>query len=214
MREICLYHREREELANQQPLKQAITEEVRLYMNETNTMQAIRFHDYGGPEQLVLERVPRPEVQPGTVLVRVKAAGVNPWDWKLRSGAVRQFMPVELPYTPGIELAGIVEALGPGVSAFRPGDAVYGSGNGTNAEYALAPAGSLAPRPASLTFDQAAAVPVGANTAWRALRGDGRPAARPARADPGGGRRRRLVRGTVGALARGARDRHGLGEEP
>ena len=82
-------------------------------MNESNTMQAIRYHAYGGPEQLVLERVPRPELKPGTVLVRVKAAGVNPWDWKLRTGAYRQFMPIDFPYTPGIELAGVIEEIGP-----------------------------------------------------------------------------------------------------
>jgi NADPH:quinone reductase-like Zn-dependent oxidoreductase len=138
-------------------------------MDESNTMQAIRYHAYGGPEQLVLERVPRPELKPGTVLVRVKAAGVNPWDWKLRSGAFQQFMPMEFPYTPGIELAGIIEAIGPGVSGFQPGQAVYGSASGANAEYAVAAANGLAPKPAALTFDQAAAVPVGAMTAWRAL---------------------------------------------
>jgi NADPH:quinone reductase-like Zn-dependent oxidoreductase len=132
-------------------------------------MQTIRYHQYGGPEQLVLEQTPRPEVQPGTVLVRVKAAGVNPWDWKLRSGAMQQFMPVQFPYTPGIELAGIVEEIGPGASGFQKGEAVYGNGGGTNAEYAIAPAGGLAPMPRNLTFDESAAVPVGALTAWRAL---------------------------------------------
>jgi NADPH:quinone reductase-like Zn-dependent oxidoreductase len=138
-------------------------------MNESNTMQAIRYHAYGGPEQLVFERVPRPELKPGTVLVRVKAAGVNPWDWKLRMGAYRQFMPIDFPYTPGIELAGVIEEIGPEVSGFGRGQAVYGSASGTNAEYAVAPASSLAPKPAALTFDQAAAVAVGATTAWRAL---------------------------------------------
>ncbi len=138
-------------------------------MNENNTMQAIRYHEYGGPEQLSLERVPRPEPKPDRVLVRVYAAGVNPWDWKLRAGAMKQFMPIEFPYTPGIELAGVVDEIGPGVTGFQQGQAVYGSGSGTNAEYALSLASSLASKPASLTFDQAAAVPVGANTAWRAL---------------------------------------------
>jgi NADPH:quinone reductase-like Zn-dependent oxidoreductase len=108
-------------------------------------------------------------VQPGTLLVRVKAAGVNPWDWKLRSGALQQFMPVQLPYTPGVELAGVIAELAPGVTRFQVGQAVYGNGGGTNAEYTVAPATSLAHVPRNLAFDEAAGVPVGALTAWRAL---------------------------------------------
>lgn len=134
-----------------------------------NTIRAIRYHDYGGPEQLKLEQAPRPQVQPGMVLVRVKAAGVNPIDWKIRSGRMRQFIPAQFPVTPGAELAGIVEEVGTGVTAFKKGDAVYGSGQATNAEYAVVPAAALALKPASLSFDQAAAVPIGALTAWRAL---------------------------------------------
>lgn len=134
-----------------------------------STMRAIRFHDYGGPEQLRLEELPRPQVQPGMVLVRVKAAGVNPWDWKLRAGHMRQFIPVQFPAIPGIELAGVVEEIGAGVTEFKYGDAVYGSGQGTNAEYVVVPATGMAPKPESLSFDQAAGVPIGAQTAWRAL---------------------------------------------
>ncbi|MCL4394550.1 MAG: NADP-dependent oxidoreductase [Chloroflexi bacterium] len=133
------------------------------------TMQAVLYNDYGGPEQLVLGPTPRPEVRPGAVLVRVKAAGVNPWDWKMRSGMYRQFMPAQFPVTPGIELAGIVEEIGPGVTDLHKGQAVYGTGSGTNAEYAVVLATALAPKPGSLSFDQAAAVPVGALTAWRAF---------------------------------------------
>jgi NADPH:quinone reductase-like Zn-dependent oxidoreductase len=134
-----------------------------------DTMRAIRYKDYGGPEQLALEQTPRPEVQPGTVLVRVKAAGVNPFDLFLRSGMYRQMMPVQFPATPGIELAGTVEEVGTGVSGLEKGQAVYGTGMGTNAEYAVVPATALAPKPAALDFTQAAAVPIGALTAWRAL---------------------------------------------
>ncbi len=138
-------------------------------MNGSNAMQAIRYHQYGGPEQLLLDQVPRPEVQPGTVLVQVRASAVNPIDWKLRSGAFHQFMPVQFPKTPGIDLAGVVEQIGPGVTGFQRGQAVYGQGDGTNAEYAIAPASSLAPMPRGLSFDQAASVPLGALTAWRAV---------------------------------------------
>jgi NADPH:quinone reductase-like Zn-dependent oxidoreductase len=132
-------------------------------------MRAIRYHQYGGPEQLVLEQIPRPEVQPGAVLVHVRASAVNPVDWKLRTGAFHQFMPVQFPKTPGLDLAGVVEEIGPGVTGFERGQAVYGLGDGTNAEYAIAAASSLAPMPRGLTFDQAASVPLGALTAWRAL---------------------------------------------
>src|SRR5919198_5433573 len=128
------------------------------------TMQAVRFHEYGPPEQLVVEQVPRPEPQAGQVLVRVYAAGVNPVDWKIRRGLLKDFMPVPLPYTPGVDLSGIVEAVGPGVTTFEQGQAVYGRGMGTYAEYAIAPANHLAPKPRNLSFDQAASVPVGAVT--------------------------------------------------
>lgn len=135
----------------------------------SQTMQAIRYHAYGGPEQLLLEPAPRPPLQPGTVLVRVLAAGINPWDWKLRSGEYRQFMPVKFPHTPGIELAGVVEEVGPGVTGWKKGQAVYAGATATHAEYAVVHANALVAKPASLSFEQAASVPVGAVTAWRAM---------------------------------------------
>ncbi len=139
-------------------------------MAENDMMQAIRFHEYGGPEQLVLESVPRPVIQPQTVLVRVYAAGVNPVDWKIRQGPSRQGRPLQFPQISGIDLAGIVEDLGSGVTEFQRGQAIYGNASsGSYAEYALAAASAVAPKPASLTFDQAAAVPIGALTAWRSL---------------------------------------------
>lgn len=133
------------------------------------TMQAIRVHDYGGPEQLVLERVPRPEPQANEVLIRLLAAAVNPVDWKTRAGFYKQYRQLEFPWTPGVEGAGIVEAVGAEVTMLQPGQAVYGIISGAYAEYAIAPANNLLPKPASLTFDQAAAVPHGALTAWQAL---------------------------------------------
>ncbi len=133
------------------------------------TMRAVRFHDYGPPENLVVERIPRPEPRAGEVLVRVHAAGVNPVDWKIRKGLLKGNMPLLLPSTPGADLAGTVEAVGPGVTAFQIGQAVFGRGTGSYAEYAIAPVGSLAPKPPDLTFDQAAAIPIGACTAWRAI---------------------------------------------
>lgn len=90
------------------------------------TMQAIYVKDYGGPEMLVLEPAPRPQPQAAQVLVRILAAGVNPADWKMRSGMYKAFMPLSFPWTPGLEGAGIVEAVGPGVTRLHPGQAVYG----------------------------------------------------------------------------------------
>jgi NADPH:quinone reductase-like Zn-dependent oxidoreductase len=138
-----------------------------------NTMRAARFHSYGPPENLVVETVPRPQPKEGEVLVRVHAVGVNPFDWKLRKGLMQAFMPLALPVTPGVDLTGVVEAVGPGVTGFQPGQAVFGGGSATYAEYAIAKAVDLAPKPASLTFDQAAALPTGARTAWLAIFGAG-----------------------------------------
>src|SRR5438128_1447917 len=135
-----------------------------------NTMRTVHFYAYGGPEQLVMEHVPRPEPQVGEVLVRVHAAGVNPIDWKIRKGLFKDVRPVPLPFTPGSELAGTVELLGSGVTAFEIGQAVYGRGaQGAYADYAVIPADALAHKPRNISFDEAASVPVGARTAWLAL---------------------------------------------
>ena len=135
-----------------------------------NTMRTVHFYAYGGPEQLVVEHVPRPEPQAGEVLVRVYAARVNPIDWKIRKGFFKDVRPVPLPFTPGSELAGTVELLGPGVTAFEIGQAVYGRGaKGAYADYAVIPADALAHKPRNISFDQAASVPIGARTAWMAL---------------------------------------------
>ena len=115
-------------------------------------MQAIRFHEYGPPDVLRLEDAPRPEPGEGEVLVRVRTAGVNPIDWKLRAGYLQAFMPVELPHVLGFDLAGTVEAVGAGVTGFAPGDDVFGRGASTYAEYAVAPATTLAPKPAAVSY--------------------------------------------------------------
>ena len=154
------------------------------------TMQAIRFHDYGGPQVLVLEPAPLPQPQADQVLLRVLAAGVNPADWKIRAGFFKEFMPLPLPWTPGLEAAGMVEAVGADVTTLQPGQAVYGLVNAATAEYAVAPAVDLRPKPAQLTFDQAAAVPMGALTAWQAVIED-------AQVQPG---QRVLVHGAAGGV--------------
>ncbi|HLU74974.1 MAG TPA: zinc-binding dehydrogenase [Nonomuraea sp.] len=130
--------------------------------------QAVRYDRHGGPEVLRLDEVPLPEPGPGQVRVAVRAAGVNPVDWKLRRGLMG---PVpDAPAGTGLELAGVVDAAGPGVERWRPGDAVFGPAAGAAATYALADAGELAAIPGGMTFEEAAALPVAAETAYRALR--------------------------------------------
>jgi NADPH:quinone reductase-like Zn-dependent oxidoreductase len=136
----------------------------------TQTMRVIQIHQYGGPEQLKLEEKPRPEPQAGEALVRVHAAGVNPIDWKIRQGLMKDFQPVTFPYTPGIELAGVIGEVGPGVTAFEAGQAVLGRcESGAYADYLTVPVEALMLKPQTLSFVEAATVPVGAATAWRAL---------------------------------------------
>jgi NADPH:quinone reductase-like Zn-dependent oxidoreductase len=136
----------------------------------TQTMRVIRMHSYGGPEQLKLEEQPRPTPSAGEVLVRVHAAGVNPIDWKIRQGLMQHVQPVKFPYTPGIEVAGVIEESGPGVTAFEVGQAVIGQvTQGAYAEYVTVKVEALARKPERLPFTEAAAVPVGLTTAWRAL---------------------------------------------
>jgi NADPH:quinone reductase-like Zn-dependent oxidoreductase len=134
-----------------------------------NTMQVIRAHDYGAPEVLQLEQAPIPQPQAGEVLVRLFASGVNPADWKFRSGMSRAYRPLTFPWTPGLEGAGTVEAVGEGVSAFHPGQAVYGRMAGSYAEYTVVDANALLLKPENLTYQEAAAAPVGALTAWAAV---------------------------------------------
>ncbi|MEO7910199.1 MAG: NADP-dependent oxidoreductase [Roseiflexaceae bacterium] len=137
---------------------------------EKRTMHAIRVYAYGGVDQLMYEQTDRPVPQAGEALVRVLAAGVNPVDWKIRQGLVKEMFPVQFPYIPGGDLAGIVEEVGPGVTTFQKGQAVYGyTTKGVYAEYTLAPISSLALKPETLSFDEAAAVPTGATTAWQGL---------------------------------------------
>lgn len=132
-------------------------------------MRAIRIHEFGGIEALVAEDVPRPEPGDGEVLLRVKAAGVGPWDAWIRSG--RSVLPQPLPLTPGSDVAGVVESVGPGVSQFTAGDGVFGATNaqftGGYAEYAVASVLKLARMPRRLGFIEAASVPVIACTAWQ-----------------------------------------------
>src|ERR1700709_309669 len=135
------------------------------------SMLAWRAHKFGPPEAIMLERVPRPDPGRGEVLVDVHAAGVGPWDGWIRAG--KSALPQPLPLTLGSDLSGEVAALGPGISELAVGDHVFGVTNtqflGAYAEYAVASAGMLAKKPSSLSYAEAAFVPVGAVTAWQGL---------------------------------------------
>jgi NADPH:quinone reductase-like Zn-dependent oxidoreductase len=132
-------------------------------------MKAVVIQKYGDNTVVQYTDIDRPEPQAGEVLVKVHAAGINPVDWKIRSG-MGQRMGMTLPIHLGGEITGIVEKLGQGVSELREGDAIYGIiGSGGFAEYAVAKAADVARKPANLDFVHTAAVPLGALTAWQAL---------------------------------------------
>jgi NADPH2:quinone reductase len=132
-------------------------------------MQAIRVKEFGGPEVLRLEEVPDPQPGPGQIVVRIKAAGVNPVDTYIRAGIYPR--KPQLPYTPGADGAGIIELVGEGVSRVKPGDRVYVGGGftGTYAELALFDEWSVWPLPPHVSFAQGAAVNVPYVTAFRSL---------------------------------------------
>src|SRR5947207_7712106 len=139
-------------------------------------MKAIRIHNYGGPEVLQYEDAPRPKPQTDEVLIRVYAAGVNPIDWKIREGYMKDLWPHKFPLIPGWDLSGVVEQVGPGPAAagrFKKGDEVYSvpdaSRDGAYAEYIVVRESEVALKPKSLHHVRAAVVPLAAVTAWQAL---------------------------------------------
>lgn len=144
--------------------------------NSAATMKAVRVHAYGGLENLAFDDAPVPVPGQGQVLVRVRAAGVNPFDHKVASGAFAKFIPLPLPFIPGADFSGVVEALGPGATGVKVGDAVYGNCQpvGAYAQFVAAPAATVAAKPAKLTDVEAASVPTVGQTAWQALFDHGR----------------------------------------
>ena len=132
-------------------------------------MKAIRIHQFGGPEVLKLEEVPTPKPDAGQVLLRVRAVGVNPYDTYMRAGTYAIKPP--LPYTPGSDAAGTIEAIGSGVTKVKPGDRVYTAKTltGAYAEYALALEEQVHRLPDNVSFEQGAGVWVPYGTAFHAL---------------------------------------------
>jgi NADPH:quinone reductase-like Zn-dependent oxidoreductase len=138
-------------------------------------MKAVRVHNYGGPEVLRFEDAPRPMPSSGEVLIKVHAASVNAIDWKARAGYLKDYIPLPLPFIPGWDVSGVIEAAGSGVTEFKKGDEVYArpniahDGYGGYAEYVVAKETETALKPKSIDHVHAATIPVAAVTAWRAL---------------------------------------------
>jgi NADPH:quinone reductase-like Zn-dependent oxidoreductase len=130
-------------------------------------MRAVRFHSYGGPDVLRIEEVEQPEPGPGQVRIAVRAAGINPIDWKLRAGYMHEMMPLVFPTGTGFDAAGVIDALGEGVTGAALGDAVFGKGQHTMAEYAIMD--EWAPKPDGLSFQEAAGFAVAIETASRII---------------------------------------------
>ena len=137
------------------------------------TMKAVRIHTYGGPEVLAYEDVPRPQPGPGELLVRVVAAAVNPVDWKIREGYLKEMLHHSLPLIMGWDVSGVVEETGPAVTLFRVGDEVFSRPDllrdGTYAEYVVIRETEVAFKPGSVDHLHAAAVPLAGLTAWKSL---------------------------------------------
>ena len=132
-------------------------------------MKAVRLKEYGG--QLVVNDVPVPTIARDEILVKIKSTAVNHLDLVKASGAARQILPIDLPWIPGHEFSGVVEQIGSDAAAWAPGDAVFGA-NGTGAayaEYLAVKAAAIAKKPSNLSFEEAASVPVAAQTAWQGL---------------------------------------------
>jgi NADPH:quinone reductase-like Zn-dependent oxidoreductase len=141
-------------------------------------MKAIVYHSYGSPDVLKCEEIEKPAPKDNEVLVKVRAASLNPLDWRLMKGqpsALRIFFGLRRPRfgQPGVDVAGVVESVGKNVTRFKPGDEVFGACRGACAEYASAPESRLALKPSNVTFEQAASVNVAAMTALQGLRDKG-----------------------------------------
>ena len=136
-------------------------------------MKAVRIHEFGDPGVLKYEDVPRPEPGKGEILVRVHATTVNPVDWKIRSGEAQSWLPVQLPFIPGCDFAGVVESVGEGITRLKAGDEVYGYKGlprcAANAEYVVANENEVTRKPETMDFVQATAIPVGALTSRQAI---------------------------------------------
>jgi len=136
-------------------------------------MKRVQYHHYGGPEELRLDEVSLPNAGKGQILVKLKAASVNPMDWKIRRGEMKMLTGFRFPRGLGHDFAGVVEAIGPGVERFQVGNEVFGVTSipqaGTFAEYVVAEEKNVGFKPPSVSFEEVAALTIVSITAWTAL---------------------------------------------
>jgi len=137
------------------------------------TMKAVRIHEYGGPEVLKYEDAPKPTPAADEVLIRVHAAGVNPVDWKVRAGYAKERLKYKMPFIPGWDVSGVIEAVGSAAKRLKAGDEVYSrpdiARDGSYAEYIVVRESEVALKPKSLDHVTAAAIPLASLTAWQGL---------------------------------------------
>ena len=175
-------------------------------------MKAVRFHEFGDADVLRYEDVDEPTPGPAEVRVRVAATSFNSVDGNIRAGLMQGPIPVTLPHTPGLDVAGTIDSLGDGVSHLATGDAVVGFlpmvADGASAEYALAPAEILTAAPSRIPLLEAAALPLVGLTAWQAVFEHAQVAAGQRVADQRRQRRGRRIRRAAGEGQRRPRHRH------
>ncbi|UCZ75888.1 NADP-dependent oxidoreductase [Dickeya zeae] len=137
-------------------------------------MKALMFKEYGKADNIAFGEIPRPEIQPNDILVKVHAVGLNPIDYMIPKGTFKPVLKFTLPATIGSDLAGVVESVGSRVTRFKPGDAVFASifdmGIGALADFAVVPESAAAHKPVNLDFVQAASIPMVGLTSWQALK--------------------------------------------
>jgi NADPH:quinone reductase-like Zn-dependent oxidoreductase len=157
-------------------------------------MKAVVLHEYGAPDKLKYEEWDEPHAGDGQILIRVSAAGINPIDWKIRSGAMKVFMPLELPTILGYDYSGVVRSVGKGVEGYSEGDKVFGRAGKCYAEFLLGDLAGLAKLPQGLDLMEAAALPVVLNTGEQLI-------AQAGKVQPG---QTVIITGALGAVGRTA----------
>ena len=136
-------------------------------------MRAIRIHQYGGTETLQLNQIDTPKINTDDILIKVKSSSINPVDWKIREGYLKDFIPYQMPVTLGFDVSGVVSEVGSEVTDFKIGDEVFSrpdiSRDGAYADYIAVKADEVAFKSSKLSFEQAAALPLAGITAWQCL---------------------------------------------
>jgi NADPH:quinone reductase-like Zn-dependent oxidoreductase len=153
-------------------------------------MKAIRISKYGEADELKMEEMETPTPKAGEVLVRIHDAGVNPYDWKVRKGLMKEMMPLQFPLTMGYDFAGVIEKVGASVQDYKTGDRVFGFTQGSYAEFGICIPDKIAKIPEVLSFDVAASLPTPGLTAYQLIADNVKPS----------GARTVLIHGAAGAV--------------